>query len=204
MNALTLRVLHWLGLRENPDSPHGHAHSELHHGGHHHHGHHHDGHDHEGHGHTHGVVDPSIAATAEGIRAVKISFLILAATAALQLVVVFASGSVALLADTIHNIGDATTALPLWLAFATGAAATDQNLQLRSRPGGRPRRHRHRADHPGQCRRGLLRGRSPLHPSPPISQSRLAGRRRHHRLPRQRGRRDLPHSRGPRASTVRH
>jgi cation diffusion facilitator family transporter len=80
------------------------------HGGDHSHGDH-------GHGHTHGVVDPTIATTARGIWAIKWSFLILAATAALQLVVVYFSGSVALLADTIHNIGDAGTAIPLWVAF---------------------------------------------------------------------------------------
>lgn len=70
-----------------------------------------------GHGHTHGVVDPGIAATERGLWAIKWSFVILAITAALQLVVVFMSGSVALLADTIHNVGDATTAIPLWFAF---------------------------------------------------------------------------------------
>jgi divalent metal cation (Fe/Co/Zn/Cd) transporter len=69
------------------------------------------------HGHTHGVVDPTIATTSRGIWAIKWSFVLLAITAALQLAVVFASGSVALLADTIHNIGDAATAIPLWVAF---------------------------------------------------------------------------------------
>jgi cation diffusion facilitator family transporter len=79
---------------------------------------HHHGHDHHGgHGHTHGVVDPSIATTERGVWAVKWSFVILAATAALQLAVVLLSGSVALLADTIHNVGDTTTAIPLWIAF---------------------------------------------------------------------------------------
>lgn len=68
-------------------------------------------------GHTHGVIDPTIATTAKGIWAIKWSFVILAITAALQLAVVFASGSVALLADTIHNVGDAVTAIPLWIAF---------------------------------------------------------------------------------------
>lgn len=81
----------------------------------------HDGHGHDhgagSHGHTHGVLDPSIATTDRGIWAIKWSFVILALTAALQLVVVLASGSVALLADTIHNVGDATTAIPLWVAF---------------------------------------------------------------------------------------
>ena len=70
-----------------------------------------------GHGHTHGVVDAGLAASERGIWAIKWSFAILAVTSALQLLVVFASGSVALLADTIHNIGDATTAIPLWFAF---------------------------------------------------------------------------------------
>ena len=69
------------------------------------------------HSHTHGVIDPSLATTTRGIWAIKWSFVILAITAVFQLVVVFVSGSVALLADTIHNIGDATTAIPLWIAF---------------------------------------------------------------------------------------
>ena len=87
-------------------------------GGYDHHGHGGHRHDHGGgHGHTHGVIDPSIASTERGIWAVKWSFVILAATAALQLGVVYVSGSVALLADTIHNVGDATTAIPLWIAF---------------------------------------------------------------------------------------
>ena len=73
-------------------------------------------HDHA-HGHTHGAVDPSIPTTSEGLRAVGWSFAILAVTAALQLVVVGISGSVALLADTVHNFGDAATAIPLGFAF---------------------------------------------------------------------------------------
>lgn len=79
------------------------------------HGHHHaqDG----SHGHTHGAIDPTIATTERGILAIKWSFAILAITAALQMVVVLLSGSVALLADTIHNVADATTAIPLWIAF---------------------------------------------------------------------------------------
>ena len=80
-------------------------------------GHGHDHGDAGGHGHTHGVIDPTIATTDRGIWAIKWSFVILAITAALQLVVVFISGSVALLADTIHNVGDAVTAIPLWVAF---------------------------------------------------------------------------------------
>jgi cation diffusion facilitator family transporter len=69
------------------------------------------------HGHSHGVVDPSIATTTEGLWALKWSFFVLMATALLQVAVVFVSGSVGLLADTIHNFGDAATAIPLGIAF---------------------------------------------------------------------------------------
>ncbi len=75
-------------------------------------------HRHEGHVHTHGAVDPSVFATERGIWAVKVSFIALLATALIQFVIVSFSGSVALLADTIHNLGDASTAIPLWIAFA--------------------------------------------------------------------------------------
>jgi cation diffusion facilitator family transporter len=81
-------------------------------------GHRHDHHGHGDHGHSHGAVDPSIAASEHGIWAVKWSFVGLFITALLQVVVVALSGSVALLSDTIHNFGDALTALPLWVAFA--------------------------------------------------------------------------------------
>jgi cation diffusion facilitator family transporter len=67
--------------------------------------------------HTHGVIDPALLATQRGIWAVKWSLIGLAATAVFQLIIVFLSGSVALLADTIHNIADAGTAIPLWIAF---------------------------------------------------------------------------------------
>jgi cation diffusion facilitator family transporter len=70
-----------------------------------------------GHGHTHGIVDPEITATTRGLWAVKWSFVALSATALLQLAVVILSNSVALLADTIHNFGDAATAIPLGIAF---------------------------------------------------------------------------------------
>jgi cation diffusion facilitator family transporter len=69
------------------------------------------------HGHSHGVVDPSVATSDRGLWAIKWSFAGLAATAVLQVFVVFVSGSVALLADTIHNFADAATAIPLAIAF---------------------------------------------------------------------------------------
>ena len=81
------------------------------------HEHHHPDTGQVGHGHTHGVVDPTITTTARGIWAIKWSFVGLGVTAALQAAVVVVSGSVALLADTIHNVGDAFTAVPLWIAF---------------------------------------------------------------------------------------
>jgi cation diffusion facilitator family transporter len=70
------------------------------------------------HPHSHGTVDPSILASQRGIWAVKWSLVGLGITAGIQVAVVLLSGSVALLADTIHNVGDALTAVPLWIAFA--------------------------------------------------------------------------------------
>jgi cation diffusion facilitator family transporter len=78
---------------------HGHAHA-AHHGS-----------------HTHGLLDGSIKRSREGLRAVGLALLVLGLTAAAQALVFVASGSVALLADLIHNAGDAATAIPLGLAF---------------------------------------------------------------------------------------
>lgn len=69
------------------------------------------------HGHVHGLIDPTIASTDCGLWAVKWSFIGLMLTALLQAAVVAVSGSVALLADTIHNVSDAATAIPLAIAF---------------------------------------------------------------------------------------
>jgi cation diffusion facilitator family transporter len=72
-----------------------------------------------GHSHDHADrVDDALRDSAAGIRAVKISLVILGTTAAAQLIVVAVSGSVALFADTVHNFSDALTAVPLWIAFA--------------------------------------------------------------------------------------
>jgi cation diffusion facilitator family transporter len=70
-----------------------------------------------GHGHSHGLVDPSIKRSREGLRAVALALLVLGLTAVAQTAVFVASGSVALLADLIHNFGDAATAIPLGAAF---------------------------------------------------------------------------------------
>lgn len=79
--------------------------------------HQHDSYGDQSEGHAHGVVDPSILASRRGMWAVKWSFIGLLLTAIVQAAVVAASGSVALLADTIHNVADASTAIPLWVAF---------------------------------------------------------------------------------------
>lgn len=111
-----------------------------------HHGHGHDDHDTHGHQHTHGPgdhththrpgvlgwvqhtfahshdtseqVDDAMETNERGIWALKISLVGLGITAIIQLIIVLFSGSTALLADTIHNFGDAGTAIPLWIAFA--------------------------------------------------------------------------------------
>ncbi len=78
------------------------------------------------HGHTHdhaGRVDDALRDSAAGIRAVKISLIALGITAIIQVAIVLASGSVALLADTIHNFSDALTAIPLWIAFSLSRRA---------------------------------------------------------------------------------
>jgi cation diffusion facilitator family transporter len=91
--------------------------------------HRHDPHVHHGGlGHAHGAVDPSIATSERGIWAVKWSFVALFVTALLQLGVVLLSGSVALLSDTIHNFGDAATAVPLWIAFALTRLGTSRRF----------------------------------------------------------------------------
>jgi cation diffusion facilitator family transporter len=80
-------------------------------------------HDHDDHGahsqgHSHGLVDDSIKRSREGVRAVALALAVLGATAAIQALAFASSGSLALLADLIHNGGDALTAIPLGIAFA--------------------------------------------------------------------------------------
>lgn len=79
--------------------------------------------------HTHDAadsVDDALEASAQGIRALKISLLVLLVTTVLQLAIVFVSNSVALLADTVHNFSDALTAVPLWIAFVLGRRAASR------------------------------------------------------------------------------
>jgi cation diffusion facilitator family transporter len=98
-------------------------HAHPHAGPHEHHSHHryeHPREDHgeHSHGHSHGLVEESIKRSREGVRAVALALAILGVTAAAQAVVFALSGSLALLADLIHNGGDALTAIPLGIAFA--------------------------------------------------------------------------------------
>ncbi|WP_202797649.1 MULTISPECIES: cation diffusion facilitator family transporter [Protofrankia] len=65
-------------------------------------------------------VDSAVETSAAGIRALWISLAVLGTTAALQMVIVMLSGSVALLGDTIHNATDALTTLPIGVAFVLG------------------------------------------------------------------------------------
>lgn len=85
-------------------------------------GHRRDGHGHQALGHSHAgpTIDRAMEDNREGVRALKLSLVGLSLTAAIQLVVVLISDSVALLGDTLHNLTDAFTALPIWLAFTLG------------------------------------------------------------------------------------
>jgi cation diffusion facilitator family transporter len=84
------------------------------------------------HGHAHvqhpAATDPILAATERASRAVLWSFAGLCATAAFQAAVAWYSGSVALLADAIHNAGDAATAIPLWIAFRYARRKPDRKF----------------------------------------------------------------------------
>lgn len=114
------------------------THSQVEHSDHHDHDHDHDGHSHMHQKgfkgwlvelfvpHTHDAadsIDDALESSTQGIRALKISLFILLGTTVLQFLVVLISGSVALLADTIHNFSDALTAVPLWIAFILGRRA---------------------------------------------------------------------------------
>src|SRR5437762_976745 len=106
---------------------HSHSHGAHEHGGHdapeqgaHSHDEHGHSHDHGPLGHTHGTIDPSILSTDRGIWAVKWSFVGLFVTTLIQIIIFYFSNSIALLADTIHNLGDACTAIPLGIAFILG------------------------------------------------------------------------------------
>lgn len=79
-------------------------------------------HQHGHNGHTHGLIDPSITRSRAGLRVVGLSLAVLGLTALAQVGIFVATGSVALLADLIHNFGDAATAVPLGIAFLLRSA----------------------------------------------------------------------------------
>ena len=110
------RHLGFLRRSEPVEHLHGHDHG-------HDHGH---SHGHAEHGHSHGLVDRSIVRSREGVKAVSISLGVLAVAAVAQTVIFALSGSVALLADLIHNFGDALTAVPLGIAFYLRSFRTEK------------------------------------------------------------------------------
>jgi cation diffusion facilitator family transporter len=82
------------------------------------------------HGHSHGLVDSSIKRSREGVRVVLISLALLGVTAAVQAAIYVATDSVALLADLIHNAGDALTAVPLGAAFLMRSESAERKAGL--------------------------------------------------------------------------
>lgn len=87
-------------------------------------------HTHRDHGHSHGLVDDSIKRSRAGVRAVGLSFSVLGVTALAQTLLFLLTGSVALLADLIHNFGDALTAVPLAIAFIIRSARAERYAGL--------------------------------------------------------------------------
>jgi cation diffusion facilitator family transporter len=82
------------------------------------------------HGHSHGLVDASIKRSRVGLRAVIRSLCVLGLTAAVQALIFVSTGSIALLADLIHNFGDALTAIPLTIAFLLRSERAERNAGL--------------------------------------------------------------------------
>jgi cation diffusion facilitator family transporter len=91
---------------------------------------HDDRHGHGDHGHSHGLVHDSIKRSREGIRAVLVSLAVLGVAAVAQTIIFVLSGSVALLADLIHNFGDALTAVPLGIAFLLRSERAERGAGL--------------------------------------------------------------------------
>jgi cation diffusion facilitator family transporter len=83
-----------------------------------------------GHGHSHGLVDDSVKRSRAGVRAVLVALAVLGLTAVAQTAVFALSGSVALLADLIHNFGDALTAVPLGAAFLLRSERAERGAGL--------------------------------------------------------------------------
>jgi cation diffusion facilitator family transporter len=88
------------------------------------------GHRANAHSHSHGLVDSSITRSRAGVKVVLVSLAVLAATAVVQAAIYFATDSVALLADLIHNAGDALTAIPLGAAFLLRSSLAERRAGL--------------------------------------------------------------------------
>ncbi|MFF0775131.1 cation diffusion facilitator family transporter [Nonomuraea wenchangensis] len=73
-------------------------------------------------------TDTALESSSRGMRVLAVSFAVLMVTAAVQAVIVVASGSVALLGDTLHNLADALTAVPLAIAFSVGRRAATRRF----------------------------------------------------------------------------
>lgn len=112
------------GERQNDRHGDSHSHGE--------HDHESNDHDHgeHGHGHSHGLIDRSIKRSHAGIRAVLLSLAILGVAALAQTLLFYLTGSVALLADLIHNFGDAATAIPVGIAFMLRSERAERNAGL--------------------------------------------------------------------------
>jgi cation diffusion facilitator family transporter len=82
------------------------------------------------HAHSHGLIDPGVKRSRQGLRAVGLSLAVLGLTALIQLAIYIVSGSVALLADLIHNFGDAATAIPLGIAFLLRSERAERGAGL--------------------------------------------------------------------------
>ena len=87
-------------------------------------------HAHDGPGHVHGLVDASIKRSREGLRVVLVSLAVLAVTAVAQGAIYVTTNSIALLADLIHNAGDALTAVPLAAAFLLRSERAERGAGL--------------------------------------------------------------------------
>ncbi len=74
---------------------------------------------------SHAHVAPQIRRSREGLKAVARSVSVIAVTAAIEVVVYISTGSIALLADLIHNFAGSLTAVPIACAFIYGSRRAD-------------------------------------------------------------------------------
>src|SRR5262249_32965068 len=162
--------------------------------------------------HSHDPVsrtDAALETSRRGMRTLAISFGVLAVTAGVQALIVALSGSVALLGDTLHNLADALTAVPLAIAFSVGRRAApppvtprarpggDPAVRLRVRPGRGPGRHRGGRGDRRVLGGGRVRGGAPAGPPAGRAPALAGGRGGAGRVRRQRDRGPVPDHGGP-------